>query len=182
MRPLIVVTDARKLTQYWWDRDEIFADRAASICGFFAKKPESQLSSPFNSILTNTSHMNEKSLVGRLTGFGLCAMMILAGCSEAAAPGDDDDNRPDGTQRVRIVFSHFCDLSAGARAFLYDDLKILGGKLLEEQDVVEGELNYYLPPSTGRYALEVESEGREIYSTTFYSSDRDVQLDSAVCQ
>ncbi len=110
--------------------------------------------------------------------------MVLAGCTETATTGHDDpeENRPDGTQRVRIVFSHFCDLSAGATAFLYDDLKILGGNLLEEQVVKDGALNYYLPPSTGRYALEVVSGGREIYSTTFYSSDRDVQLDSAVCQ
>ncbi len=108
----------------------------------------------------------------------------FVGCGDGGqGPGElPDDGRPDGTVRVRFVFNHFCDLEAGAVGKLYDELVLLGGTLIEEQQVVDRELNFYLPPETGRYALVVEIEGKQVYEGTFYSSTRDVQLDSVVCQ
>lgn len=108
----------------------------------------------------------------------------LPGCGGGGpGPGElPDDGRPDGTVRVRFVFNHFCDLGGGAVGKLYDELVNLGGKLIEEQQVVNRELNFYLPPETGRYALVVEVEGKKVYEENFYSSTRDVQLDSVVCQ
>ena len=115
----------------------------------------------------------------------LVTTLTTLGCGGGDAPGPGeppDDGRPDGTVRVRFVFNHFCDLTGGAVGKLYDELIILGGTLIEEQQVKNRELNFYLPPETGRYALVVEVEGEQVYEGTFYSSNRDVQLDSVVCQ
>lgn len=109
-------------------------------------------------------------------------LSTLVACSDTTPAGTIDDGRPEGTVLVRFLFTHFCDLSAGGTGYLYTDLRVLGGELVDSQRIENGELNFFLPP-VQKYALVVVVDGEEIVEEElFWSSDRDVQLDSLVCQ
>ena len=114
--------------------------------------------------------------------FAAAILTGLAACGDGAPGGPPDDGRPAGTFRVRFIFSHFCDLSEGGMGYLYTNLRDLGGELVDSQAIENGEISFYLPPQT-RYSLVVEVGGEEVIEEElFWSSDRDVQQDSLVCQ
>ena len=111
------------------------------------------------------------------------AMLIgLAACGDGAPGGPPDDGRPAGTFRVRFIFSHFCDLSEGGTGYLYTNDRDIGGELVDSQKIDNRELNFYLPPHTRRSLVVVVGGEEVVRELLFWSSDRDVQKDSLVCQ
>lgn len=116
--------------------------------------------------------------------FALSLAFLVAACGSEDGPNTPpDDGRPDGTVRARFVMASNCDLTVGEGiGEVYNDLRVKGGSLIEAQPIVDRELNYFYDPLSGPYELVVLIGQQEVYSTLFYMSDRDVQLDSVVCQ
>lgn len=118
---------------------------------------------------------------GRVLGL-LCAVGLLipiAGCDESS-PSTPDDGRPSGTVRVRIPLAEQCDVDSDTRGDLYDGLPNVGGTLIESQKVVNRELNFYLPPSSGLYWLVVMNGSEQLVEISFQTSERDLEFDPPV--
>lgn len=109
-------------------------------------------------------------------------LFTLAACGDGTPSGTADDGRPEGTFRVRFLFSHFCDLSEGGTGYLYTNDRDIGGELVDSQKIDNRELNFYLPPHTRRSLVVVVGGEEVVRELLFWSSDRDVQKDSLVCQ
>jgi hypothetical protein len=109
-------------------------------------------------------------------------ILTLAACGGGGPSGTVDDGRPEGTFRVRYLFSHFCDLSEGGTAYLYTNHRKAGGELVDSQRIENRELNFYLPPQTRRSLVIVVGGEEVVEEEIFWASDRDVQKDSIVCQ
>ncbi len=110
------------------------------------------------------------------------SLAVLSACGGGDPSSPPDDGRPAGTFRVRFIFSHFCDLSEGGMGYLYTDDRGIGGELVDSQKIKNRELNFYLPPHARR-SLVVMVGGEEVVKEQlFWSSDRDVQQDSLICQ
>ena len=110
--------------------------------------------------------------------------MTLFSCGSQDGPNEPpSDGRPPGTVRNRFVLASICDLSFGSGiAELYSDFRVKGGKLLKTAPIVDREINIYLEPNSPGRELVVKIGGNEVYSVFFFPSNRDVQLDSVVCQ
>ena len=113
----------------------------------------------------------------------LLGMMLFA-CGSQDGPNEPpNDGRPAGTVRNRFVLASICDLSFGAgSAELYSDFRVKGGNLLKTVPIVDREINIFLEPNSPGRELVVKIGGNEVYSVFFFPSNRDVQLDSIVCQ
>ena len=110
------------------------------------------------------------------------SIAVLSACGGGDPSGPPDDGRPAGTFRVRFIFSHFCDLSEGGMGYIYTHYRSAGGELVDSQKIENRELNFYLPPHTRRSLVVVVGGEEVVEEEIFWSSDRDVQKDSVVCQ